>query len=274
MKRKVQILQVGRGNPSWRGRTPLFTVSLLLLGWVLVMLSVSYFTKSIHRYQVKKMAAQSSLAPREGKPLHQMDGTPKGAPSCRPASPWTSSFLSHIRCWASCLTLEMYVSKVRCHLSFYSQDSVLVPAWSFCLMVVPRLKGWKGLVDRASQAVDWHTISPSSPVYRLRPGRPLPLLTPPTPTLPGPKRCSKSPKTTGAEHALGCASPQYLLKWCNGSGVGLLICCNHGYVNEAPGTMHGFLLCQIEANDLTCLRIAERIKWDILWLVFRTDPDT
>ena len=56
--------------------------------------------------------------------------------------------------------------------------------------------------------------------------------------------------------------------------------CNYGYVHEAPGTTYGFLLCQIEANDLASeltsefsLRIAE-IKWDISWLVFRTDPDT
>lgn len=62
-----------------------------------------------------------------------------------------------------------------------------------------------------------------------------------------------------------------MVQWFWGWTASLL--CNHGYVHDAPGTTLGFLLCQIEANDLTCLRIA-KIQWDILWLVFRTDPDT
>lgn len=105
------------------------------------MLSESYFTRPIHRYQVKKTGAQPSLAPRQGKPLPPLDGTPKAAPSCRPAAPRASSSLPHLRCRAFCPLVEMHVSKLRYHLSFYSQDSVLVPAWSSCLSGSPQAQG-------------------------------------------------------------------------------------------------------------------------------------
>ena len=92
------------------------------------------------------------------------------------------------------------------------------------------------------------------------------------------ERCPRPPRTLGAESALRRTSPQHLLqiKWCSGSGPGPLICrlCDREEVNEAPGTTCGFLLHQIAASDLTCLRTAKEFKWDNLCLVFRTDLST
>ena len=50
-----------------------------------------------------------------------------------------------------CPTLKMHVSKLTCCLNFYSQDSVLVSLWPFCLNGGPQAQGLKEVMDRASR---------------------------------------------------------------------------------------------------------------------------